>query len=259
MINNEKILLDATDKQSPFGIIPFRALNVQARVLDFKKGSYWIPIEPFKQNLQYMNAQIAVDDKGAFTGKVNQVSSGYIALEKRNIIEEKTLQQYIKTQEKAKAGIEINDYLLEDLKLIEKPLKENYNILIEPEEVGDKIILYPFFNKTYISENPFKMKDRSYPMDFGYPFTNTYLLSIDLGNVYEIEQLPKSRSIKLPNEDGECTVTYIAEANKINIRFNMKLSEHHFPSDAYQSLKEFFGTMITILKEEPITLKKHSK
>ena len=256
IINNEKILLDATDKQAPFGIIPFRALNVQARVLDFKKGSYWMPIEPFEQNIQYMNAQIAVETNGYFTGKVNQVSSGYIALGKRNTIEEKTLQQYRKTQEKTKAGIEIKDYQLEDLGLIEKPLKESYTITIEPEKVGNKVILYPFFNKTYISENPFKMKDRSYPMDFGYPFTNTYLVSIDLGNVYEIEQLPKSRSIKLPNEDGECMVTYMAEDNKINIRFNMKLTEHHFPPDAYQSLKEFFGTMITMLKDEPITLKK---
>jgi hypothetical protein len=100
------------------------------------------------------------------------------------------------------------------------------------------------------------MKERSYPMDFGYPFTNTYLVSIDLGNTYQVEQLPSSRSIKLPNDDGECSVTYVADGGKINIRFNMKLNAYRFPSDAYQSLKEFFGTMITMLKEESIVLKK---
>ncbi len=256
MINNEMILLDATDKQAPFGIIPFRALNVQGRVMDFRKGSYWMPIEPFKQNMLYANAQITADANGDFFGKVNQASYGYIGLGKRNSIEEETLQEYIKNQEKDKAGIEIKEYQIEDLSKIEKPLKESYNITIVPETVGDKVILYPFFNKTYISENPFKMKERSYPMDFGYPFTNTYLISIDLGNVYEVEQLPKSRTIKLPNDDGECLVTYVAEGNKINIRFNMKLNAYRFPSDAYPSLKEFFGTMITMLKEESIVLKK---
>jgi hypothetical protein len=100
------------------------------------------------------------------------------------------------------------------------------------------------------------MKERSYPMDFGFPFTNTYLISIDLGNVYQVEQMPKSRSIKLPREDGECSVTYVTEGNKINIRFNMKLAAYNFPPDAYQSLKEYFGTVITILKEESIVLKK---
>ncbi|MCB0452617.1 MAG: hypothetical protein KDC94_06935 [Aequorivita sp.] len=255
-IANETYLLDATDKQAPFGIIPFRTLNVQGRVMDFKNGSYWMPIEPFKQNIHYANAQITAETNGNFKGKVNQASYGYIALGKRNSIEEESLQEHIKTQEKDKAGIEIEDYNVENVSEIEKPLKENYNVTIEPETVGDKVILYPFFNKTYISENPFKMKERSYPMDFGFPFSNTYLISIDLGNVYEVEQLPKSRTIKLPNDDGECLVTYATEGSNINIRFNMKLNAYRFPSDAYQSLKEYFGTIITILKEESIVLKK---
>ncbi|WP_169313457.1 DUF3857 domain-containing protein [Aequorivita sublithincola] len=256
MINDEKILLDGTDKQAPFGLIPFRALNVQGRVMDFSKGSYWMPIEPFKQNIDYVNSQITAQTDGNFTGKVNQAGYGYIALKKRNTIDEESLQEYIKTQQKDKAGIEIEDYQVEGLYVIENPLKENYTISIEPETVGDKVILYPFFNKTYISENPFKMKERSYPMDFGFPFSNTYLISIDLGEVYEVEQLPKSRSIKLPNDDGECSVTYVAEGSKINIRFNMKLNAFRFPNDAYASLKEFFGTIVTTLKNEPITLKK---
>src|SRR5690606_16548965 len=155
MINNERILLDATDKQATFGVIPFRALNVQGRVMDFKNGSYWVPIEPFKQNIHFVNAQLAAGTDGSFTGKVNQASYGYIGLEKRKTIEEKTLEAYIKNAENDQAGIEIDHYQVEDLSEIEKPFKENYTVSVAPESVGDKIILYPFFNKTYISENPF--------------------------------------------------------------------------------------------------------
>lgn len=255
-IANETFLLDATNKQAPFGTIPFQALNVQGRVMDFKKGSYWLPIEPYKQNIHYVNAQITAQTNGNFIGEVNQSSYGYIGLGKRNTIEEIGLEKYIQKGQSDPGVSEIENLQVEDLNEIEKPLKENYTILIEPEVVGDKVILFPFFNKTYISENPFKMKERSYPMDFGFPFTNTYLISIDLDNVYEVEQLPKSRSIKLPGDDGECTITYISEGNKINIRFNTKLSTYRFHPDAYQTIKEFFGTMITMLKEEPITLKK---
>ena len=255
-INNEKILLDATDKQAPFGIIPFRALNVKGRVMDFKRGSYWMPIEPFKQNIEYVNAQITVEGNGNFRGKVSQTSLGYIALSKRNTIENKTWVQYKKHQEKTDAGKEVNNYLVEDLEVIDKPLKENFEIALEPEVVDDKVILNPFFHKLYISENPFKMKSRSYPMDFGFPFTNTYLTSIDLGDVYEIHMLPKSRSIKLPNEDGECSITYEFNGQKIDVRFTMKLNAYHYPSDAYESLKEFFGSMINMVNEEAIVLKK---
>lgn len=255
-INGEKILLDATNKQAPFGILPFPALNMQGRVMDFKKGSYWTPIEPYTKNIHYANSQLTATETGDFTGKVRLASYGYVALGKRNAIAEASLQDYMKKQSNDKAGIEIDSYQVEDVKTIDNPLKEQYNIHIEPETVGTKVILYPFFNKTYLSENPFKMKQRSYPMDFGYPFTNTYVVSIDLGNTYEIEQLPENRSIKLPHEDGECSVTYVAEGSKINVRYNMKLNAYRFPSDAYESLKEFFGTIITILKEESIVLKK---
>lgn len=255
-LNDQKILLDATEENAPFGIIPDRALNVKGRVLDFKKGSYWMDIEPIKQNIYYTNSQLTAESDGIFKGKVSQTNTGYFALHKRNQIKKQTLSEYKKNREKQKSGIEIENLEVEDLEVIENPLKESFDISIEPETVGDKVLLFPFVNHPYITVNPFKMKDRSYPVNFGYPFTNTYLISVDLGEIYEIEQLPKSRSIKLPNDDGECSVTYVVEDNKINIRFNTKISEYHYPADAYQSLKKFFGTMVTMVQDESIVLKR---
>ena len=107
-----------------------------------------------------------------------------------------------------------------------------------------------------MTKNPFNLDKRNYPIDFGFPFTNTYLVSIDLGEEYQVEHLPSSRSIKLQGDDGECSVTYIADGNKVNIRFNMKLNSYRYAPEAYPALKEFFGTMVTMLKDEPIILKK---
>ena len=255
-VDGSDVLLDATNKQTPFGVLPFRTLNVKGRVMDFKKGSYWMPIEPFKQNIDYINSQISVDANGNFVGKVNQSNSGYIALGKRNSIAEKTLQEFVKSETNEKAGIEIENFELENISEIEQPLIANYDIFIKPEIVSDKTILHPFFTNTYISENPFKMEERSYPMDFGFPFINTYLVSIDLGNKYEIEHLPQSRTIKLQNDDAECSVIYSGENNKINIRFSLKLNAYRLPPDAYPYLKNFFTTVVTILKEEQIILKR---
>ena len=52
-IGEEKILLDATDKSLSFGMIPFKALNMRIRVMDFKKGSYWHTIVPELRNVNY--------------------------------------------------------------------------------------------------------------------------------------------------------------------------------------------------------------
>src|SRR5690606_37874504 len=144
----------------------------------------------FKQNIYYSKSQITAENSGSFTGKVTQINYGYIGLLKRNKIDKKTLAGYKKDQESLKVGIEIIDFQVEDLHNIENPLKEIYNISIDPEIVNDKVILHPFFNDLYLSENPFKMQERSYPMNFGFPFTNTYLISIDLGDIYKIDHLP---------------------------------------------------------------------
>lgn len=255
-IGNKKYFLDATDKHAPFGVVPFRALNVQGRVMDFKNDSYWLPIEPFTKNAHYSIAQLTADSFGKFEGKVQTSSYGYIALEKRHEIAHKKIAGYIKSIANEDISTEIEDFKLENLDALEEPLKEDYRILLEPETVGDKVILYPFFTETYITENPFKLEDRTYPLDFGFPFKNTYLISIDLANFYEVETLPQSRTVKLPGDDGDFTVAYAAENDKINIRFNFNLNTYRYQPDAYQSLKELFANVVSALKTEPIVLRK---
>jgi hypothetical protein len=252
-IKDQKYILDATDKNTSFGILPLHDLNVEGRVLDFKSGSYWESIQPEAKNVHYINLQMATNEVGIFTGKITEISTGFIAAKKRKENNGFRNDEILKRKQSANEALNILSLSIENDSDLEQPYKEIYDIDIAGQKVSNTIYLYPF-PQSYFSENPFTEKTRKYPIDFAFPFSNTYLISIDLGDIYEIGQLPKSRSIKLPNDDGECSITYISDGNKINIRFNMKLAEYHFAPDANQSLKEFFGTMIAILKEEPITL-----
>ncbi len=45
-VEGKKYRLDATEKNSEFGITPFRTLNKYGRLLDFDNGSSWVDIEP---------------------------------------------------------------------------------------------------------------------------------------------------------------------------------------------------------------------
>ncbi|MCB0452616.1 MAG: DUF3857 domain-containing protein, partial [Aequorivita sp.] len=74
-IGEETYLLDAADKYTPFGVLPFRDLCSQGRVMDFKKGSFWEPIIPIAKNMHYANMQLSADESGLFSGKVNEVST----------------------------------------------------------------------------------------------------------------------------------------------------------------------------------------
>lgn len=255
-LNNEKYLLDATDKYTPFGVLPIRALNGEGRVLDFKKGSYWEPITPISRNIHYVNMQLKTDESGLFSGEISEVSTGYVSLLKRKMYNDYSKEEVLKRKQSANEALNLTNLEVENQKNLDMPYKEHYNISLHQQPVGDLLYLYPFLMQTYFSENPFKKENRLYPIDFGFPVTNNYLISIDVADQYEIVQLPQNRILKLPEDDGEITVVYKVSQNKINIRLHVKLNNHEFAKEAYKSLKEFFAELIRIQSEEPIQLKR---
>ncbi|QAA82978.1 DUF3857 domain-containing protein [Aequorivita sp. H23M31] len=255
-INNEKHFLDATEKNTPFGVVPFKNLNMEGRVLDFNKGSYWEPIEPFPKNLHYINMALTANESGVFEGEINEVSTGYISVEKRKNYNDYGRDEAFKRKQAKNESWNISDYKVENEKNLEQPFKENYHIELHEQPVGNTLFLFPFMMETYFSENPFVKNSRNYPIHFGFPLENNYLISIDLAKQYTVVKLPQSKVIKLPGNDGELSVAYEEVDNKINIRLNVKLKEYFFPAEAYKALQQFFTSLIKIQNGEPIELRK---
>ena len=255
-INNTKFILDATDKYTPFGVLPFRDLNVEGRVLDFKKGSYWEPIAPIAKNMHYINMQLTADEFGKFSGKVSEVSTGYISVLKRKEYNDYIKEEIIKKKQSRNEGLDVTNLSVENEKDLEQPYKENYDISLHQQPVGDKLFLYPFLMQTYFSENPFTAEKRMYPINFGFPVLNNYLISIDMKDQYEIVKVPTNKLLKLPEDDGELSVVYDVSGSKLNIRLSVKLNNQSFPAEAYKSLQEFFKELIKVQSEEPIELKR---
>ena len=251
-INNEKYFLDATEKFTPFGVIPFRNLNVEGRVLDFDKGSYWETIVPFPRNVHFSNLKLTADNTGEFKGEINEVSTGYISVQKRKEYSNLSGGETIKRKQGKNETLDISNYIIENEKDLEQPFKEKYNIAIQGQPVGNTVYLFPFLMETYFDENPFVKNSRQYPIHFGFPLENNYLISIDLANQYEIGKLPQNRILKLPDNNGELSVVYEASDDKIDIRLNLKLHNYNFPPAAYPALQQFFSALINIQTAEPI-------
>ncbi|WP_347374279.1 DUF3857 domain-containing protein [Aequorivita sp. Q41] len=255
-IKTETYLLDATDKFSPFGMVPFRNLNFFGRVLDFKKESYWTSIDPPIKNQHYANIQLKAEENGVFSGEINEISTGYIAVDKRKGYYNLNNVEIIKKKQSENKTIDIKTFENENDKDLEQPYKENYTVTMQEQTVGDKLYLYPFILKTYFSENPFINETRRYPVALGFPFANNYIISLDVSDKYEIISIPQSRMLKIPDEAGEISVVYNTSENKVNIRLSVKLNNPNFAPEAYKALQEFFTELVKIQSEEPIELKK---
>jgi hypothetical protein len=255
-IGEIEYLLDATNKFIPFGFLPFEALNHQARVLDLKNGSYWIDIIPIKKNVAYINAQLSFTDDQTLTGIVSETYVGYPAMEQRKEIAKQSIEDFRKEKEKLTSDAVLSEFAIESQNNVAKNLKETYSITVTPELTGDKLYLSPFFLQSFYTENPFKLDDRNYPVDFGFPVSQTFLMSLDLNNQYTIAEVPQNTIVKLPENAGECSVVYGTTNGKLSIRFSLKLNHHYFTPQKYKSLKEFFNAVVKMQNKEVVVLEK---
>lgn len=254
LINGQSYLLDATNKNTPFGVLPFRDLNVRGRLMDFQEGSSWIDILPYDKNTHYVNAKISAAADGNFTGSVDELHTGHIAVEKREELENSGDLSKAKAKQNRLKRVEVQNYTIENENENSEPLKEAYEIILEPDLVGDKVYLNLFFIENYFSKNPFVENERAFPIDFGFPVANTYLISIDLKDVYTLETLPANTLLKLSEKQGEVAVAYNLTGTVINIRLSVRLNQHAFSTEAYNGLKQYFAAIATA-QSQPIVLK----
>jgi len=256
-IGDKSYLLDASSKNMPFNMLPYRALNGYGRIMDFKKGSYWHPIEAHEKNQVRTYLNLKIDDSGNFVGKMQKSYSGYPAINKRIAINKQNEDVYI-DQVEQDYGVDdklvIDSYKNSNLTSVEKPIKELFEITIENNLNSELIIFNPFISGR-ISENPFRLPERTYPIDFGYPTNSSVNLQLTIPKNYIIKSLPKNKGVRLPNDGGLFTFNITQKNNQIQMTFRRVLKRSFYAPQEYPFLKEFFNQIIKTQKSL-ITLEK---
>ena len=246
VLNGERYFLDATDKFMPFGQIPMRCLNGEGRVLDFDKGSYWETINPISNNIAKISVQLTLDEDNELTGKIHVQKKGYLASNNRKLLSVESEEDYLRDLESKMTDYEIEDYLSSNLKDLEAPLLESFTI--NPYEVifdEDIVRINPFFYYQ-IQTNPFKLKERKYPVDYGYPRTYSYRITMDVPKGYKVISSPQAKAIGLPNKAGKFVLRSLVSDKKISLNYRFKIKKKVFTSQEYFYLKEFFNQTIKV-------------
>ena len=245
IINDKTYYLDATDKILPFGLVRFEALNGSVRVLDFKKGSFWDKINVTRKNSISNRVTLELIDN-VFKGNITTTYEGYSALNKRRSIGSKSKEEILNDFESLHPMVTSDNLKLSNLKDIDSKLKESYTVSVDSEiSSKDLTLINPFYIK-YFQENPFKAKERSYPVDFGYNRSYSYMLSIKLPKYYLIKKLPKNTAISLPNKAGKILFNVSEKDNIISMYLKATLNKNSFKSVEYSYIKEFFNQFIKI-------------
>ncbi|MDH7448280.1 DUF3857 domain-containing protein [Aquimarina sp. 2201CG14-23] len=250
-------LLDATENTLAFGQIPFRCLNQYARLLDFKKGSSWINIKPNNRSSFYYKEKLTLDEALVFKGTAKYIYGGYHGNFKRNqfnkLSKEKFLARIIGDDE----SISISNKKVQNEDNPEQPFIEEIEFTQTADKIEDIIYLKPFI-KPFFTENPFKLNERTYPVDFGYRDSYTYLVSIEIPDNYQFLDIPKNLNYSLPEKLGKLSLNFQTQGNILLINHNITFLSSYYPTDFYSSLKKFFNLIVDMENNSIITIKKNN-
>ncbi|WP_321320404.1 DUF3857 and transglutaminase domain-containing protein [Labilibaculum sp.] len=252
-IGDKSYLMDATDPYCPIGILPFRCLNDKGRLIT-ETNSEWINLDPNKGSKIAIVSTLILTEEGQLEGKISEAFYDYKGVDIRKTISNNT-EGYT---EKLKSDYEdwnITDIEYKNLDDRNNPVQISYMAEIEnaANMEGERIYLNPILKyKTH--ENPFKLEQREYPVNFGYPITVNYLLLLELPTNFTIEEQPKSSKIVLPDNGGEYIYQINKSANKVMIKYSFNTGKSQYLSSEYEYLKEFYNHVIA--KENQILVLK---
>jgi len=253
-IDGKKVPMDATNPDRPYNVLSVNNLNGFGLIPSMTMGGIteWIEINPAKAATS-SNLTIEVkDDK--FHGHTVNSYIGYDAVYARKAYHKTNEDDYLKTC----LGDEL-DYTVEEANF--RGHKENANRFVEDLKVTfddltltDKIYLSPLMLSSR-KENPFKLKERNYPVDIAYPRSETFSFKFIIPEGYNVVEMPESIKLKIP--DGTASYHYFIEqnGNSINVLSKLKFSKTTFLPEEYTMLKQLFEKVIEKHNEQIVLSK----
>lgn len=253
-IDEGYILLDATDQYLPLELLPENCLNGEGWVVS-GTNSGWIDIATKKKSTKQTSGILTVSNDGVISGDIAFKHSGYKARKPRKNYLENGNDKYI-DDIISESSWEIDELNLENGNDLSKSFVEKYKIeqMGALDVIGEKIYLYPIVSGSW-NENPFKLEQREYPVDFAFPFGEKYYVSFMIPDQYEVEEIPQTMAIALPNNGGKYVFKISVAGNKITVLNTLNIKKTVYNKLEYPSVKEFFAQMVAKQKEQ-IILKK---
>ncbi len=256
-LDDKVILLDATEKNCPVGLLPIRTQNGKGRLIS--KSWNWVNLETGVKALENNNFRLNLTPDGTFSGKARLSNSGYEAYNLRGRLDDfSNEEEYIEELEKENSGLEIEEYKIINRNEINKPINLDISIKLtdQADVTGDLISFCPLLIEK-LDESPFKIEERKYPVDFAYPRNSTDMVMIQIPEGYEIESFPQAVSIGLPEKTGKFQFTVNQQGRMLVVRSVVHINKKQYYATEYPYLKQFFD-MIVAKHAERIVLKKKS-
>lgn len=257
-IGGKTYMLDATDPLLAFGMLPMRCLNDQGRVFSLDKPSYWIDMTTPQRETTTYAFNLTLQDNGKLKGTVTRYSTGYSAYLKRKEIKKfNSTDEYFEHLGEKLTKIKILDAKVSSLDSLDMPVTETFEVEMSAFDNlnHDKLSFNPIiFDR--VTTNPFKLAERDYPVDWGMPSDERYIVTIHLPQQFTIENPPQTFAYTMPNSGGRFLTGFENDNNTFTFSYVTQFNKSVYSAEEYPYLKELFNKIILSEKNEMVFKKK---
>lgn len=256
-VDDGHLILDATDPLVPANFMPKQCLNNNGFMLVGNKFS-WVSLKAREKYKLAVQAQFKLAEDGTITGQIKEARSGYAGHRFRQAYySEGGEEEYLKELQDRVEGLTINEHEFKNEDNIYKRAEANYQVelLDKVMAAGDMIYFSPMLYYA-LDENPFKLQERKYPVDYGHPYEEIYVMSFELPEGFTVEELPEVQNIALPEKAGKFTYTAKQLENKVQLSVRFKIDNPFFNFEQYPYLKEFYNQIVEKEAEQVVLKRK---
>jgi hypothetical protein len=256
--NQELILLDASSPYSAPNILPIRCINWFGHIIRKNGTTKQISLQPLEKSKDNFILNLNVKEDGTVEGQMRRQYTNHLGYIYRSRYTEVKEEEYIEKKE--------NDYEIDILEYSNKNVENLSDAVVETmtfikenaaDVINDNIYITPLLFLAQ-KENPFKknQKERKLPIDFTFPFSNRYIINVEIPDGYAIDYMPEATAVGLP--DRKAVFRFNAQKtpdNKIQIVITEDISAAILPPEFYIPLNDYFSQIVT-KETDKIVLKK---
>lgn len=243
-------LLDAAHNKADYNMLHNEVVNWRGLLIRDSKKFEWIDLEYQEKSKSTTMVQVKLDVDLALEGKVNYRLTGYYAAETQEALKDFSNEKFLDFSNIDKGNFEIDLLRRQSVDTLTHKSTWSYDFVNEydVEDIAGKVYFKPMLMYG-VKTNPFKSEERSYPIDFGFPKIESYIINIEIPKGYRVVSSPEPVKILMPNGVGNYTYNVSVLGQSVQVYSKLDIEESLVPIDMYGELRNFFDLRVKKEKE----------
>ncbi|MEM7160914.1 MAG: DUF3857 domain-containing protein [Bacteroidota bacterium] len=255
-VDGMDLVLDASDENCRFGMLPKRAMNLSGILMDMQNVQVVDLVNPNVYKYLKNSTLTFNSDKNIFEGEGQEMYRSYASKRYRDKLSKSGIEE--DAEEEIEEEVEDIFEALESIGVSDKDgdIDVLFNETIQKDivSIGDQVLINGDLNMG-IEENPFLKEEREFPVFFPYKYDLRYVSTITLPEDVELESMPEPIVYMMKDNQGSFMYDAKHFGNNLVINYAFKINaDIILPSD-YLDLKTMYENALQ-KRTEKIILKK---